>query len=116
FYIFGAFVLLFTSIFYDTDANQFGIAERFGLTNAPEQLVRVLVALISLLMVFGYIRLKKWGFWMMIFYSLFFGIISWSLSLSYNQQPFIGNTVWSIIILVYTIHVRNAFFRRSKQE
>ena len=43
FYIFGALVLLFTLIFYDVNANQFGIAEIFGLPNAPDQLVRVLV-------------------------------------------------------------------------
>lgn len=113
FYIFGAFILLFSSFFYDANANQIDIAARFGLPNAPEQLIRVLVALSSLVIAYGYMRLRKWGFWVMIGYSVLFGVISLSLSLSLDQQPFIGNTIWSIIVLLYTIYVNKAFFQNK---
>lgn len=61
-------VLLFTAIFYNPDANSIGVNERFGLPIVPERLMRVAVALFSLAMVYGYIRLKKWGFWTIITY------------------------------------------------
>lgn len=115
FYIFGAIVLLFTAIFYNANANSIGIAERFGLTKILERLIRVIVALFSLGMVYGYIRLKKWGFWLMITYSVLFGIVS-SLQIT-NQlhQPFIGNLIWSIIVLVYSIYVKKTFFKTKFQ-
>lgn len=111
FYIFGAIVLLFTAVFYNTDANSIGIAGRFGMPNVPERLMRLIVALFSLAMVYGYIRLKKWGFWVMVIYSVFFGLISSSLISSQSQKLFIGNFIWSIIVLAYTIYVKKAFFK-----
>lgn len=115
FYIFGAFVLLFTAVFYNADANSIGIAERFGMPNVPERLMRTIVALFSMGMVFGYIRLKKWGFWLMVIYSVFFGLISSSLISNQSQQPFIGNLIWSIIVLAYTLYVKKAFFKTHAQ-
>jgi hypothetical protein len=60
-------------------------------------------------------RLKKWGFWLMITYSVLFGIVS-SLQIT-NQlhQPFIGNLIWSIIVLVYSIYVKKTFFKTNFQ-
>jgi hypothetical protein len=111
FYIFGAIVLLFTAFFYDADANQIGIGERFGVPNAPEHLLRFIVALFSLIMIYGYFRLKKWGFWVMSAYSVMFGIIS-SLQLTdQSPQPYTGNLVFSILVIAYTIYVRKAFFK-----
>jgi hypothetical protein len=115
FYIFGAIVLLFTAIFYDAESNSIGIAERFGLPNIPEQLMSVIVALFSLVMVYGYYRLKKWGFWAMITYSIIFGIISSLLITSQSYQPYIGNLIFSIVVVAYTIYVKKAFFNLALQ-
>ncbi|WP_017380300.1 hypothetical protein [Paenisporosarcina sp. TG-14] len=116
FYIFGAIVLLFTAVFYNADANSIGIAERFGMPNVSERLMRVIVAIFSLVMVYGYIRLRKWGFWLVVIYSIFFGLISSSLISNQSQQPFVGNMIWSIIILAYTLYVKKAFFTDSSQQ
>jgi hypothetical protein len=110
FYILGSIALLFTSIFYNANADSISIAERFGFPNAPDRLMRIIVALFSLAIVYGYIRLKKWGFWLMVFYSVIFGLISSSLISKQPQQPFIGNLIWSIIVLVYTIYIKKVFF------
>ncbi|MGE7601692.1 hypothetical protein ACQKL5_04210 [Peribacillus sp. NPDC097675] len=116
FYIFGAIALLFTAIFYNADANSIGIADRFGIPIVPERLMRVLLAIISLGMVYGYMKMKEWGFWVMIVYSVLFGIISSLLLSNQPQQPFFGNVIFSIIVLVYTIRVRNAFFKTEYQK
>ncbi|MCM3782330.1 hypothetical protein M3231_05050 [Neobacillus mesonae] len=61
FYIFGAGVLMVSAILYNADANEIGIADRFGVPNYPEQMVRIIVAIITLIIIYGYINLKKWG-------------------------------------------------------
>ncbi|KTD86745.1 hypothetical protein [Paenibacillus etheri] len=114
FYIFGAVALIVTAIFFNADADEFGIADRFGLPNFPEQLFRVILAINSLVLSYGYMRLKKWGFWLMIMYSFGFGLISYNLLYSQNQQPFIGNLIWSAIVLIYSFFVRKSFFLTEK--
>ncbi|WP_085506752.1 hypothetical protein [Thalassobacillus devorans] len=113
FYIFGALVLLFTAIFYQAEAEPISIAERFGIPNAPEKIVRATVALFSGGMIYGYMRLKKWGFWLMVTYSMLFGVISLLLITDQAPQPYTGNFVWSMIVLIYTVNVREAFFKRN---
>ncbi|WP_201715629.1 hypothetical protein [Rossellomorea arthrocnemi] len=115
FYIFGAVVLLFTAIFYQADADAISISERFGLSILPERMMRIVLAFFSLLMVYGYMRLKKWGFWLFISYSVLFGLISSVIATNQPQQPFIGNVVFSIIVLMYTIYVKEAFFTTVKR-
>jgi 4-hydroxybenzoate polyprenyltransferase len=115
FYIFGAAVLLFTAIFYQADADAISISERFGLSILPERIMRIVLAFFSLLMVYGYMRLKKWGFWLFISYSALFGLISSVIATNQPQQPFIGNVVFSIIVLMYTIYVKEAFFTTVKR-
>ncbi len=110
FYIFGAIILIFTAIFFEPNADELGLAERFGLEDLPEQLFRILLAVFTFIMIYGYMRLKRWGFWMMILYSIGFGFISYILALSLNQQPFIGNVIWSGIILIYSFSIRKSFF------
>ena len=115
FYIFGAVVLLFTAIFYQAEANAFSISDRFGVSILPERMMRILVASFSLLMVYGYMKLKKWGFWLFISYSVLFGLISSVLATNQPQQPFIGNVVFSVVVLIYTIYVKGAFFSKTEK-
>ncbi|MET1248969.1 hypothetical protein ABWW58_09300 [Sporolactobacillus sp. STCC-11] len=74
---------------------------------------RVALALATLVMIYGYMKLRKWGFWAMISYSFLFGTISLALTSAHHQQPFIGNMIWSILVLLYTIHTRKAFFQKQ---
>lgn len=113
FYIFGSIVLLYTAIFYQADADAISILERFGVSVVPERIMRIVVAVFSLWMVYGYMRMKKWGFWLLITYSVLFGFISFILLTNQPQQPFIGNVVFSVIVLIYTIYVKEAFFKTA---
>lgn len=115
FYIFGAIVLLFTAIFYQAAADTISISERFGVSIIPERLMRVVVAVFSLVMVYGYMSLKKWGFWLLIMYSVLFGFVSVLLLFDQPAQPFIGNVVFSVIVLAYTIYVKDAFLRTTQR-
>jgi len=109
FYIFGAFVLIATLL---TNAEvEFGIALRFGLSYIPENLMRVVVAIFTLIMAYGYLRLRKWGYWLMIAYTIYFLVVSVSLSQQYKEQLFYGNVIWSVIVLIYTLNKREYFGR-----
>ena len=109
FYIFGAIILLFTAIFFEPNADELGLAERFGL-DLPEQLFKILLTVFTVIMMYGYMRLKRrWELWMMILYSIGYGFISYVLALSFNQQPFIGNAIWSGIVLFYSFSIRKSF-------
>ena len=107
-------LLLFSAIFYDADTDSIrSIAERFALPNIPEQLMRAIVALFSLVMVYSYIQLKKWGFWTMVAYLVYFGMISSLLVNNQTHLPYIVNMLPSLAMLAYTIYVRKAFFNQS---
>ncbi|MFA9397398.1 MAG: hypothetical protein ACERKV_03915 [Clostridiaceae bacterium] len=110
FYVFGAFVLIVT--LFTNSTQQFGIAVRFGLPNIPEDIMKVLVSIISLIMAYGYLRLEKWGYWLMITYTIYFLVVSVTLSQQYKQQPFYGNVIWSIIVLIYTLIKRKYFDKK----
>ena len=116
FYIFGAIILLITAVFYNADADSIGINDRFGIQIVPERFMRLLLAIFSLGMAYGYMKLRMWGFWIMITYSALFGIISSLLLSNHLQQPFLGNMIFSIIVLFYTIYVRNAFLKTNLQD
>lgn len=105
FYIFGAIVLLMSfGVKQDIPINV-----RFGISEIPEVLVRVFLIAFSFIMAFGYIKLTKWGYWTMIIYSILFLIISLNGISNLNAQPFIGNAIFSIIVLIYTFVNRELF-------
>lgn len=113
FYILGVSVLIFMTFFFHQFENNVGIAKQFGITNFPEEMLRVLLAIVTLIIIYGYMNLKTWGFWLMIFYSISFGIISYLILLSFNKQLFIGNFIWSTIVLIYSIIARKPFFHKG---
>ncbi len=107
FYILGSIVLIAT--LFTNVRQQFGIAVRFGAPSIPENIMRVLVIVVSLFMAYGYLRLKRWGYWFMITYTIYFLVISIGLSLQYKHELFYGNVVFSIMVLVYTLSKRRYF-------
>jgi CDP-diglyceride synthetase len=110
FYIFGAIVLLLTL----GVKQEIGINIRFGVPNIPETVVRILIIVVSFIIAYGYLNLKKWGYLSMIIYSILFLIISLNQVAVYNSQPFIGNAVFSLIVLIYTVLKRNYFNNKEQ--
>jgi hypothetical protein len=105
FYIFGA-IVLFLTLGIKQDIN---INVRFGVPFLPEIAVRIFVAVFTILMAYGYLSLKKWGYWTMIIYSIIFSFISTNQANIYHSQPFIGNIIFSVIVLFYTVIMRHSF-------
>ena len=105
FEIISALVLLMT-----LDVNQippFNI--RFGVPFVPELLVRICVAIFTIVMCYGYLRLKKWGYWCMTIETGIFCIVSLVQIINYGGQPFVNNCILAAIIFVYTVYKRSIF-------
>ena len=111
FYIFGSIILIIT--LFTNATEEYGIAVRFGLPNVPENIMKVLVSIFSLIIAYGYLKLERWGYWFMITYTIYFLVVSINLSQQYNQQLFYGNVMWSIIVLLYTLSKRKYFIKRK---
>ena len=109
FYIFGSIVLLLTL----GVKQEVSINVRFGVPYLPEMIVRIFVALFSIAMAFGYLKLKKWGYWAVIIYSILFLLVSMNQISHYNIQPFIGNAIYSVIVLIYTFMNRASFYNKG---
>jgi len=88
------------------------MAIRFGVPNIPETAVRVFIAIVSFILAMGYLKLRKWAYWSMIIYSLLFLVVSMNLLTQYNSQPFLGNAIWSAIVLIYT-YIKRDYFRKQ---
>ncbi len=110
FYIFGSILLMIT--LFSNATEQYGISVRFGLPNVPENIMKVLVSISSLTMAYGYLKLRKWGYWFMLIYTMYFLVVSINLSQQYNQQLFYGNVIWSIIVLIYTLS-KSRYFNKK---
>lgn len=64
---------------------------QFGFSFIPihsisEGIIRILEVISLLVITYGFLRLKKWGYWLMVTYNLFFLIVSIVSILSYNKQ------------------------------
>jgi len=106
FYVFGAIILLITL----GVKQEIGMNIRFGVPYIPEFVVRISIAVFSIIMAYGYLNMKKWGYWALMIYSILFLIISLNQITLYNSQPFIGNAIFSVIVIIYTYNKRYNFF------
>lgn len=113
--IIGYFYILGAAILFLTLGKEFdiGIVARFGIPNYSETPIRIIIGLLSLIMAYGYLDLRKMGYWTMMCYSLTFAIISCNLAAVYQSQPFIGNAIFSIIVVTYTFGKRKYFVKSA---
>ncbi|NRT77853.1 hypothetical protein [Clostridium beijerinckii] len=83
------------------------LIEKFGILIIPisdslDAVIRISSALVMLIISYGYFRLKKWGYGLMITYNLFFLVLSMifialKIKNSYNTQGIIQSLVGLII-------------------
>jgi hypothetical protein len=108
FYLFGAIVLII-NLFTNRVAVSRNIAASHGLSPAVDGCILPIVASLALLISYGLFTRSRWGFFLTIIYLLFFGSVSlWMLS-QRVQQPYIGNLIWSLLVLIYLVWKRKYF-------
>ena len=92
--------------------------ERFGFYFVPihsisEGIIRVLEVLTILIITYGFLRLKKWGYWLMITYSFFLLVVSIVSILSHNKQ-FVGYFIPSLLALYITFPSKRYFIEENQ--
>lgn len=108
FYLFGAIVLLI-SLFTNPVAVSRSIADAHGLTSAADTVIIPIVAVIALLMAYGLLAGARWGYLLTVVYLVIFGGISLFLMGQSMQQPYIGNSTWSVLVLLYLVWKRKYY-------
>lgn len=110
FYVFGGVIVLLSIMFGGSSLNM-----AFDLPDIPDVLVKLLVALIFIPMGFLYVKRKKAAFWFILLFSIVFFCVSADLAARENQQPYIGNMVYSLFVMVVTMIKRNEFKSTEKR-
>ena len=110
FYVFGTAVLL-VALFTNPIRVSRTIADAHGLPSAADVFILPIVAGVALLIGYGLFTLSRWGFFLTVIYVLAFGSINFWLMSQSRQQPYIGNTTWSLLVFIYLIAKRDVFLK-----
>ena len=109
FYLFGA-ILLLVSLFINPVVVSRTIAQVHGLPPVVDAFILPAVACIALLIAYGLFTQARWGYLLTLIYLIIFGSVNfWLLSQS-MEQPYIGNSIWSVFALLYLVWKRKYFF------
>jgi hypothetical protein len=110
FYLFGA-VVLFISMF----TNYVGVAEQITLVHGlPLNLKLIVLPSVAILAIgisYGLFSLSRWGYYLTIIYLIYFGAISLLLSMPFGNQTFMGNFMWSVLVMTYLLFKRRIFIQ-----
>ncbi len=104
FYIFGGIIVLLSFIFNGSPLNVV-----FDLPNVPEYIVKLAIALIYIPLGYLYVKRVKYSNWVVVIFAIIFMCISAELVTEFEEQPFIGNLIYSIFVIVVTIVRRKEF-------
>jgi hypothetical protein len=113
FYLFGAVVLIFTMFTnYGEVAEQ--ITLRHGLPLGLKSIILPLVVILAIAIAQGLYSLSKWGYYLSLIYLIYFGAVSLYILSSTMKQPYIGNIIWSLIVVIYLIIKRRLFLVKTE--
>ena len=109
FYILGGCVVLLSLIFGGSSLNMV-----FDLKNIPDIFVKLGIAILFIPIGFLYVKRKRIGYWFILIFSAIFFCLSASQVAEWNQQPYIGNIIYSIFVIIVTIVRRKEFWREQE--
>ncbi|MBN2554646.1 MAG: hypothetical protein JXA97_01800 [Anaerolineales bacterium] len=111
FYLIGAAALLLSMFFnYSEMARQMAVMH--GLP-AEWKLALPVAAVLGLAIAYGLYSRSRWGYVLTIVYLLYLGITSYPLSVPDGNQPFLGNFLWSLFVVLYLGWKWRTFFPRE---
>ena len=109
FYAFGAIMLLIGMVLNPVEVSRV-IAERHGLPPSIGVIIVPVVAALALAIAYGLAIRAVWGFWLTIVYLIYFGSVSFILAGPASTQPYLGNLMWSVVVVIYLLIARKHFF------
>ncbi len=91
-----------------------GYFEKLGFHINPmpifsSSVTNILLSLVLITAAVGLLRLKKWGFWLMIIYNIFFMLLDVIWCLQLGKVPITSGMIISFLILSNIIHYKERF-------
>ena len=91
-----------------------GFSERFGIDFGASpvyslSIVIAMMAIIFLISAFGFLKLKKWGYWLMVGMNIFFLLLHIILSLKLGLQPSVQDLLQGVISLLFIVPTKKYF-------
>lgn len=97
--VLGSITLIIT-LFTQTRPGKFGVAVRMGVPFIPESLAKCIFAMLLLIVAYGLIKFKKWGFWLFVGCSIYSLVVSCVMYARTNDVLFSGNIFSSLLFLI----------------
>jgi len=94
--------------------------EQFGFSSIPisnfsDGMIRILMVVSLLIISYGFFKLKRWGYWLMISYNLFFLALSMYCLITKNKQLNLGSElIPSLIALIITFPSKRYFMKENE--
>ena len=104
FYIFGGIVVLLSLLLNGSPMNTV-----FDLPDSSNHIVKLLIGIIYVPL--GYLFLKRIRFsnWIVLVLAILTFCISSELATKFNAQPYAGNTIYALFVIIATMIRRNEF-------
>ena len=104
FYIFGGIVVLLSLLLNGSPMNTV-----FDLPDSLNHIVKLLIGIIYVPL--GYLFLKRIRFsnWIVLALAILTFCISAELATKFNAQPYVGNTIYALFVIIATMIRRNEF-------
>lgn len=81
----------------------------FDLPNIPDYIVKLLVGVIYIPLGYLYSKRIKTSNWIIFVLAIIFFCVSADLAVQFNTQPFIGNLIYSLFVILATYIRRKEF-------
>ena len=104
FYIFGGIIALLSLTFNGSQLNTV-----FNLPDVPDYIVKLMLGIIYIPIGYLYIKRVNFSSWIILGLAVLTFCISADLTVKLNTQPYIGNLLYSLFVIIATIVKRNEF-------
>lgn len=109
FYIFGG-IISFLSLLLDGSP----LNTVFALRDVPDYIIKFLLAVIYIPAGYLFLKRVKFSNWMILVLAVLTFCISAELTTTFNAQPYIGNMMYSLFVIIATIIKRKEFTNNIK--
>lgn len=107
-YLFEA-VLVFLALIFMGEAGLYTGLRKL-ISDIPANVLIPAVTMLKLLLVYGYLTMKKWGYWLMLIYSVGIILMNIYLMFHFGINLYIWETIFSLYVLKHTFENKNVFF------
>ncbi len=109
FYIFGSIIVLLSLIFGGS-----AMSTVFDVPYISDTIVKLFVVIFFIPSGFFYVKRTRIGYWLVLLSSIVFFCISATLTTELSAQPYIGNMIYSLFVIVITFLRRKEFCHSIK--